>query len=167
RYADAVADELVAAAGAGATSLGGPIDVNAPRHGDGDGAGLLADVRAQLVEQLVVPLRERLGHGVAEGEGDNEAVTRRVRPVYREWKTQRIDEQLDDLFRAAFLTGAVASVTVGTPVAWLVDPDGPPSPDCEDNALAGAVDLGDAFPSGHQWPPAHPGCRCLLVLTDR
>jgi hypothetical protein len=48
-------------------------------------------------------------------------------------------------------------------VEWQVDPDGPPSPDCEDNALAGAVTVGDTFPSGHLSPPMHPGCRCLLL----
>ena len=126
----------------------------------------LRDVRAEVVEQLVAPLRQRLAFGVTEGDGDNEAITRRVRPVYREWKTQRIDELLDDVFRGAYLAGAVASLSVGTPVTWIVDPDGPPSPDCEDNALAGATALGTAFPSGHQWPPMHPGCRCLLILTE-
>jgi hypothetical protein len=52
-------------------------------------------------------------------------------------------------------------------VIWSVDPDGPPSPDCEDNGLAGPVPVGDAFPSGHVSPPMHPGCRCLLLRDDR
>ena len=103
---------------------------------------------------------------MADGDGDNDAITKRVRGIYREWKTQRIDEQLDDVVRLAFARGAVEAVPPGTPVTWVVDPDGPPSPDCEDNALAGPTALGEAFPSGHQWPPMHPGCRCLLILTD-
>ncbi len=159
RYVDAIDAELIAAAEAGGAALGGPIAASGP-------GGVLAEVRAELAEQLVAPLRTRLANAVAEGEGDNDAVTKRVRPIYREWKTQRIDELLDDVFRTSHVAGAVASVSVGTPVAWIVDPDGPPSPDCEDNALAGAVALGTPFPSGHQWPPMDPGCRCLLVLTE-
>ena len=104
---------------------------------------------------------------VADGDGVNDAITKRVRSVYREWKTQRIDEQLDDTLRLAYCQGALAAFGTGTPVTWTVDPDGPPSPDCEDNGLAGAVPSGEAFPSGHVSPPMHPGCRCLLLRADR
>ena len=98
-------------------------------------------MRAQLAAELVAPLRERLERSVADGDGDNDAIAKRARGVYREWKTQRIDEQLDDLFRLAYCQGAVGRRRRrhrGS--TWAVDPDGPPSPDCEDNALAGAVD---------------------------
>jgi hypothetical protein len=29
--------------------------------------------------------------------------------------------------------------------------------------LAGATALGDNYPTGHQHPTAHAGCRCLLA----
>ena len=45
---------------------------------------------------------------------------------------------------------------------WLVDDDGH-CPDCDDNALAGPTAKGETFPTGQLHPPAHPGCRCLLV----
>ena len=35
--------------------------------------------------------------------------------------------------------------------------------DCDDNALAGAVPIADGFPTGHAYPPAHSGCRCLVA----
>ena len=38
-----------------------------------------------------------------------------------------------------------------------------PCPDAEDNALAGPVEAGDAYPTGHTRAPAHAGCRCLLA----
>ena len=128
--------------------------------------GPLEPVRASMSGDLVEPLRQRLEAAVDDGDGDNDAITKRVRAVYREWKTQRIDEQLDDLFHLAYARGAIDALPPGTAVQWVVDPNGPPSPDCEDNALAGAMELGAAFPSGHQWPPMHPGCRCLLLVTD-
>nr|MBA3606259.1 hypothetical protein [Acidimicrobiia bacterium] len=83
-----------------------------------------------------------------------------------EWKTQRIDEQLDDILRSAYARAAYEAVEPGTSVAWTVDPDGPASPDCEDNSLAGPLIVGDAFPTGHSCPPAHPGCRCLLATVE-
>jgi hypothetical protein len=46
---------------------------------------------------------------------------------------------------------------------WIVDDDGGPCPDCDDDALAGPTRKGDPFPTGQLHPPAHPGCRCVLV----
>jgi len=43
------------------------------------------------------------------------------------------------------------------------DVDGP-CPDCDDNTLAGELPKGEEFPTGQLHPPAHAGCRCLLVL---
>ena len=65
---------------------------------------------------LVAPLRSRLERAVSDGGGDNDDVARRVRAVYREWKTQHIDVQLDDLLRAAHGGGLVAALEPGTPV---------------------------------------------------
>ncbi len=162
RYTDAITAELIAAAEAGAASITGMPDTTI----DLSPTGPLEPVRASMSGDLVEPLRQRLEAAVDDGDGDNDAITKRVRAVYREWKTQRIDEQLDDLFHLAYARGAIDALPPGTAVQWVVDPNGPPSPDCEDNALAGAMELGAAFPSGHQWPPMHPGCRCLLLVTD-
>jgi DivIVA domain-containing protein len=163
RYTDAVTAELVAAVEAGAASVGGSGDGDVDRGPDGP----LAPVREHVAAELVAPLRERLERAVAEGEEENDRIARQARAVYREWKTHRIDEQLDDLFRLAWCRGVLAGLAPGAVVEWVVDPDGPPSPDCEDNALGGPTAVGDAFPSGHLTPPMHPGCRCLLVPVDR
>jgi len=87
--------------------------------------------------------------------------------VYREWKTRRIDEHIDDVMRMAFGSGAFAVLRAGTPVCWAVDPSGPKCPDSEDNALAGAVAAGSPFPTEHLSAPAHEGCRCMLLLAAR
>ena len=91
-----------------------------------------------MTTTIVVPLRERLERAVAEADGDNAELATMVRGIYREWKTQRIDEHLDDVARTAFGRGALAAVMPGTQVCWMVDPNGPACPDAEDNALAGA-----------------------------
>jgi DivIVA domain-containing protein len=161
RYTDAITVELISAAEVGAASTGADAAIDLGPDGP------LAAVRELLATDLVEPLRERLERSVVEGDGVNDAITKRARSVYREWKTQHIDEQLDDVFRLAYCQGAFAALGSGTLVTWEVDPDGPPSPDCEDNNLAGAVPAGEAFPSGHVSPPMHPGCRCLLLRADR
>jgi hypothetical protein len=38
--------------------------------------------------------------------------------------------------------------------------------ECEDNSLQRAIPAGTAFPTGHVAPPAHPGCRCLVLPAD-
>ncbi len=161
RYSDAIAAELASAVEAGAASVGGGEDIDIGPDGP------LGVVREHITSELVGPLRDRLERGVVDGDGVNDTITKRIRSVYREWKTQRIDEQLDDTFRLAYCQGALAALGSGSAVIWSVDPDGPPSPDCEDNGLAGVVASGDAFPSGHVSPPMHPGCRCLLLRSDR
>jgi DivIVA domain-containing protein len=165
RYADAIGDELVAAAvaGAGTTGDGSPAVLRKSIAK----STTLDPVRAAIAEDLVGPLRERLSRSVAEGAGDNDDITKRVRAVYREWKTQHIDDQLDDVFRLAYGAGALAAAIPGSRLCWMVDPHGPACPDAEDNALAGPVEAGGAYPTGHRLAPAHAGCRCLLVVASK
>jgi len=61
----------------------------------------------------------------------------------------------------------LAGFDPGTPIVWEVDTRFAACPDCDDNALEGAVAAGGEFPTGDSFAPAHPGCRCLLVAADR
>ena len=120
-----------------------------------------------LAEWLVEPLRERLARCVSDGDGDRADISKRVRAVYREWKTQHIDEQLDDIVRMAHGRGVLAAIEPGTPVVWACDGSRQACADCDDNSLAGTIAAGDAFPTGHTFAPAHIGCRCLLLPAGR
>ncbi|MCB0969530.1 MAG: hypothetical protein KDB37_22050, partial [Ilumatobacter sp.] len=111
RYADAIVDELAASAAAGATELGAN-DTPTLRRTLAK-AGALDAARSVVRTDLVAPLRDRLERSVIEGGGDNDDITRRVRSVYREWKTQHIDDQLDDVFRFAFGGGIAVTVEPG------------------------------------------------------
>ena len=165
RYATAVEGELRLAALAGAAS------VDQGDKGDHlheiNRAKALQPAIDGLAATVLLPLRARMERVVSDADGDNAEMVEAVRAVYREWKTQRIDEHLDDVARLAFGRGALVVLTPGTPVCWTVDPNGPACPDAEDNALAGVVGAGDAFPTDHTCAPAHEGCRCMLQQAPR
>lgn len=160
-YVESMADELAAAAAAGAAELGARDTATLRRSLDK--AGGLETARALVRSDLVGPLRDRLARSIADGAGDNDDITRRARAVYREWKTQHIDNQLDDVFRFAFGGGVAVTAEPGMPMVWTLDPSEQACADCEDNSLAGPVAAGESFPTGHTAAPAHPGCRCLTL----
>ncbi len=163
-YRVVIVDDLLAAANAGA-SLVTPGRVARIKKADANKAAAAGE--QVLHEWLIVPLRDRLERCVADGDGDNAGIAKRGRAVYREWKTQHIDEQLDDVICAAHGTGVFAALDEGQLVEWIADPSHDACADCDDNTLGGTVAAGDAFPTGHCFPPAHLGCRCLLLPADR
>jgi DivIVA domain-containing protein len=158
RYRSAVTPDVRAAALAGAGSVGEPRDVPASEVQE----QVLADVTAEFV----VPLRERLAKALQDAGGDAVEAGATLRAGYREWRTQRADELAAHLTLVAHGRGAYDAVAEGTPIRWVVDPDGPLCPDADDNALGGVVCAGQAFPTGHCHAPAHPGCRCGIVVTQ-
>ena len=58
----------------------------------------------------------------------------------------------------------VAFKKAGTPATTWSDQDGCPT--CQANAAAGAVPIGQPFPSGHTHAPAHPHCRCANLPAE-
>ena len=59
-----------------------------------------------------------------------------------------------------------ALVAAGVPMdkAWLTAEDDRVEPECEGNGGAGWIPWDESFPSGHDAPLAHPGCRCALQM---
>jgi hypothetical protein len=110
----------------------------------------------------VQPLRNRLASALAAAGSEREA-TDAARTLYREAKTGRVDQVVGHVLRVAFGAGGIGAAQPGTAVCWVVDPDAAPCADAEDNALAGAVAAGEAFPTGHVMAPAYPGCRCSVT----
>jgi len=126
----------------------------------------VADLAENLAQTLAGPLRRRLQRGLAGENADDAPVTaERISAAYREWKTQMVDRLAGDATISAFSRGAVQAAP-GAPLLWVVDDDGGPCPDCYDNALAGPTAGGDTYPTGQEHPPAHAGCRCLLVPAN-
>ncbi|MEA2931497.1 MAG: hypothetical protein QOI56_282 [Actinomycetota bacterium] len=117
-----------------------------------------------LADDLAAPLRERLERVVAGGDDDLEELAEAVRAAYRHAKLQEIEQLVRHHTAAAYALGAYAATPGGQLLRWVVDDEGP-CPDCHDNTLAGPTPKGEPFPTGQHHPPAHRGCRCLLVPT--
>lgn len=152
RWAEAAASALSDAASGGARF-----------YGNGGMPASVDDLAIDLGQGLTRPLRDRIDASLREAAGDDDALADGIRAAYRDWKTHRIEMQARDTVFAAFNRGLYDATTSGTSMRWLVDDGGSPCPDAEDNSLAGLVVHGEAYPTGHCHPPAHPGCRCLLV----
>ena len=161
RYAGAARPLLTEAAAAGALftdeTLGLP-GRDAPVEVD------ISDLADECGTGIVEPLRRRMEQAIETGGGDDQAVlVESLGAAYREWKTQRIERLAGDVLSAAFSRGTWKAAPGGARLRWVVEDVDGPCPDCDDDALAGDIPKGEEFPTGQQHPPAHSGCRCLLV----
>jgi DivIVA domain-containing protein len=160
RYVEAARPLLADAASAGAEFAAAVLGA----EGLGDLEFAVDDLAVQCAESIVGPLRRRLEQAVVQAQGEDQAyLVETIGAAYREWKTQKVESLAGDILTAAFGRGVWRTVPDGGRVRWLVDRSEGPCPDCDDDALAGALPVTDAFPTGQHHPPAHPGCRCLLA----
>jgi hypothetical protein len=157
RYVTAAIEHLKDAARSGATFAGGKPDE----------APAVDAVAGELAAAIVVPLRRRLdGAGASVDAGDDSALIEHVGAAFRDWKGARVERLAGDEALAAFSQAFLAAAPQTSSLQWIVDDGGARCPDCDDNALAGPIRRGEAFPTGHSCPPAHAGCRCLLTPAE-
>ena len=158
RYAESIAEDTMAAAGSGAKSVksaGGSSRRVTQK-------AVASHVKDSVTAGLVAGFREDTRIAIGEAEGDREILASLMRDVYRKWKTDLIDQHVDDLACTSYSKGGFLALDPQSRVSWMVDPEAECCSECEDNSLAGAVTKGEEFPTGHAMPPAHPGCRCLV-----
>jgi DivIVA domain-containing protein len=158
RYADAVAEDSMVAASAGAKSVkaaGGSSRRVTQK-------AIAAHAVSAITAGLVAGFREDARIAIGEAEGDRDVLLGLIRDVYRTWKTERIDSHVDDIACSSYSHGAYLALEPGSRITWMAEPDTNCCSECEDNSLGGSVIRGDDFPTGHSHPPAHAGCRCLV-----
>jgi len=161
RWAHVLQPSIDAAYAAGATTL-------APAPADGRGTSAPSALLTELAFAVVVPLRERLESSLenidARTPADAEiAIAQRLGARYREWRGQDLEDSLGDALAVAYTRGVYDTAPAGAQLRWIPARLGK-CPDCDDNALEPTT-RGETFPTGQPYPPAHPGCRCLLVLA--
>jgi hypothetical protein len=132
----------------------------------GDAVAAPPDLVEEAVRHVVMPLRERLSTAIDDtNDGlSTSLVIERIGARYREWKLQSLEGVIEDVLAVAWSRGVFDAVADGTMLQWVPAHEGR-CPDCDDNALEPTV-KGEAFPTGQLHPPAHPGCRCLLVPAE-
>ncbi len=155
RWRQVLHDGVDRAYAAGAASAGG------------DAGHAPAAVLGEIASAMVAPLRDRLGATLATIDeptpADTEiAIASGLGARYREWRTQHLDALVGDALAAAHARGVYDSAGEGARLRWVTPAEGACA-DCDDNSLEPTT-RGDDFPTGQPHPPAHPGCRCLLVV---
>ena len=164
-FVEATNKDLIEAAMAGAQSLSKSLKADLRKKISN--TSVMQVMSKKLADAIVLPLRTRIQKCVEKSAGDTSEMSNLIRTVYREWKMQQIDKLVSDIARLAYSRGAYLVLDAGTKVCWMVDPNGPACSDAEDNSLAGAIALGENFPTGHEHPVVHSGCRCLVVPSQR
>ncbi len=153
-------EDIALPALADAAEAGGSIS---PVKGRETSRVSVGDLAADLASAIVGPLRDRLERAVSESAGDRDDLAQRIRSTFREWKGQRVDESVTFGVLSACNRGILDRLPKGSQVRWVVAAGDAPSPDCEDNSLSGATERGAAFPTGHNAPPLHHGCHCVVL----
>jgi hypothetical protein len=122
------------------------------------------DLVDEAANNVVEPLRRRLEQAISRSADEDQSVlVDSLGAAYREWKSQRVERVAGDVLAAAFARGTWQATPPGTTMRWIVEDVDGPCPDCDDDALAGSLPKEEPFPTGQHHPPAHTGCRCLLV----
>lgn len=158
RYAAAIVEETMAAASDGAKAV---------KHAGGSSRrvtqkAIASHVADTVLNGLVAAFREDTRIAIGEAEGDRDILSSLMRDVYRMWKMESLEAHVDDIACSSYSKGGFLSLEPGCKVSWMVDPVAKCCSECDDNALGGVVVRGEEFPTGHQHPPAHAGCRCLV-----
>jgi DivIVA domain-containing protein len=130
----------------------------------GDAVAVPDDLAPGIARTMVEPLRDRLVAAIDGGHEPGETasqVAERIGARCREWKNRSAESSVEDALVGAYARGSYDSAADDAVLIWRAPPGGC-CPDCADNALE-PTRKGETFPTGHQYPPAHPGCRCTVV----
>jgi DivIVA domain-containing protein len=160
RWAHVLQPAVDAAYAAGAASVG-------PEAGGRPAGSAPRALLTELATSVVSPLRERLESSLGSVDtrtpADTEiAIAQSLGARYREWRGEQLEGVLGDVLAVAYSRGVFDAAPDGARLRWVPAVVGK-CPDCDDNALEPTV-KGSEFPTGQPHPPAHPGCRCLLVV---
>ncbi len=162
-YAEATSPLLEKASAAGAAFAAEVLEVKPASRGSVS----VGEVANEAARSIVDPLRRRLEEVIAAQAGeDQSALVESLGAAYREWKSQRIERIAGDALSGAFSRGTWHAMPEGASMRWIVEDVDGPCPDCDDDALAGVLPRSEVFPTGQHYPPAHSGCRCLLVPSQ-
>lgn len=113
-------------------------------------------------------IRAILATGIEAGDSP-QAIARAIRREFTDWTKSRAEmvartetaEAWGDVTQLTLERNGWGARVWQTAHDERVDQSGVGGP-CIDNEAAGPVAIGEPFPSGHMFPPAHPRCRCAI-----
>ncbi len=161
-FVEVLTEPYVLAASAGCVQW---CELADTEHAAPTAADVVDRLKAQVGEILELRrarVRDLLVAHVDAGADTSELVDR-IRSVYRDYRGSDAAELAGDLAAGGYSAGSALAAGTEATWRWVVDNGGRPCADAEDNALEGSVVCGSAFPTGDTVPPAHPGCRCIVV----
>jgi hypothetical protein len=123
---------------------------------------LTGEAGAALRDRLSVTILDVVAEGPYQSTHElQRALATAIGARYREFKQRDLEPVLGDLISAAYARGGYEGAAPNAELRWVPAEVGQ-CPDCDDNALEPTL-KGRPFPTGQQCPPAHPGCRCIVV----
>lgn len=164
RYADALREELTSIAVEAARTI------QSARRADLRTSaldGVVEGVAHIIVSDLLRQLHERVRAALERHVDDRDAIIGEVRSTFKQARSETLTKVVTDVAHFAYARGVFTACDTAGKVCWVVDANGPACADAQDNALAGAIRHGEAFPTGQLHPLAHDGCRCLVIPADK
>ena len=164
RYADSLREELTSIAVEAARTI------QSARRADLRTSaldGVVEGVAGIIVSDLLRQLHERMRVALERHVDDRDAIIGEVRSTFKQTRSETLTKVVTDVAHFAYARGVFTACDTASKVCWVVDANGPACADAEDNALAGAIRHGEAFPTGQLHPLAHDGCRCLVIPADK
>ncbi len=121
-----------------------------------------------LVKDIDTVTRERLRNTIANGIRNKRGVPGLARDIRKtfvdmsRYRSQLIAQtETANALGEAFMDRGKALGITGK--EWVTVGDDRVSLECQDNEVAGAIPIDQAFPAGPMHPPQHPGCRCATA----
>jgi len=164
RYVDALREELTSIAVEAARTI------QSARRADLRTSaldGVVEGVAHIIVSDLLRQLHDRVQASLESHVDDRDAIIGEVRSTFKQARSETLTKVVTDVAHFAYARGVFTACDTAGKVCWVVDANGPACADAEDNALAGAIRHGEAFPTGQLHPLAHDGCRCLVIPADK
>jgi hypothetical protein len=120
----------------------------------------IKSIEAHRLDVIAIVLADGLEAG-----GDVQAIADKLRPLLNDprWaETIAVTETSRAIAAAAHATYAQYGITK---MSWATAADDACAV-CLANEAAGLIGIDDRFPSGDQFPPAHPRCRCAITPDE-
>jgi SPP1 gp7 family putative phage head morphogenesis protein len=120
------------------------------------------DAEEATTESTKNMLRTKIEQAIKDKLSQDAFAAELARSVFSRHRAERIAQyETTNIFHQATLQAFKQSDKVQQ-VRWVTMGDDRVETVCQQNADAGPIAVGGAFPSGDHSPPAHPACRCWI-----